>query len=337
MSERILTGYKRLFEVRLLHHYWLDEGQTLFDALSDEKKEKRLLQYDVRSFLSVVPAAATQKALQGLQGVFRNTALGFVVAVPQERVIPDEAVFAFVLTVRHPGFFNYTALTLSPRRIYELYHEAEDTLYRYKEHVPVFSNLTGVTRGVAPLRSLFLSRERPPLKPTDKVESLILAGAALQQLTSDQPGANIQPLHALASGVPVFMHQDDAPLLVPPPGLAGVPTRGIALSEEIPDSVFALVRIAALKPGDADFSCTAGGLAKARHPVFQIRFKNRSTVWQYFDKSTGALVTTLPLPLPLTRYGQAGTRQRPTEGYVKVAFDPVLPTRITGVFSEIYE
>jgi hypothetical protein len=115
-----------------------------------------------------------------------------------------------------------------------------------------------------------------------------------------------------------------------------VPARGIALSDEIPDDVFALVRIAALKPGDADFSCTASGLAKANHPVFQVRFKNRSTVWRYLNKNTGAPVSATPEPLPLTRFGNAGTKQKPAEGFIKVTSDPVT-ARITGVFSEIFE
>ena len=31
MVERTRTAYRRLFEVRVLHHYWLDDGATTFD------------------------------------------------------------------------------------------------------------------------------------------------------------------------------------------------------------------------------------------------------------------------------------------------------------------
>ena len=34
--ETVRIGYTRLFEVRLLHHYWLDDGATVFDAIADE-------------------------------------------------------------------------------------------------------------------------------------------------------------------------------------------------------------------------------------------------------------------------------------------------------------
>lgn len=98
MAEQIVNGYKRLFEVRLLHHYWLDEGATLFDAIPDTaKKERRLLNYDVRPFLSVVPTAATEQRLKGLRCVFRATALGLVVAVRAAVEIPDDTVFDFVV------------------------------------------------------------------------------------------------------------------------------------------------------------------------------------------------------------------------------------------------
>jgi hypothetical protein len=290
MAERIAIGYQRLFEVRLLHHYWLDEGATMFDALPDETKEKRLLKYDKRLFLSVIATAATDRMLKGLRGVLKDTALGFVVAVPKVTLIPDDAVFEFVLTVQHTDFFNYTALTLPEQKIYELYYPPEDKSYQYKENVPVLSNLTGVARGGGANKTLYLSQEIPALTPADKVESLVLSGSALLQLTGDQPGALTQQLSAQATDLPVFVHQDDVPVIVPPVGLIGAPARGILLSDDIPNNVFALIRIAAVRPGNASFSCTSGGLAKTIHPIFQIRFKNRSTYWKYFDKKTGELI-----------------------------------------------
>ena len=60
MSERKTTRIKRLFEIRLLHHYWLDEGTVVFDQIADAaRREARLLAYDMRAFLSVKPTAST--------------------------------------------------------------------------------------------------------------------------------------------------------------------------------------------------------------------------------------------------------------------------------------
>ena len=335
MAERVRNGYKRLFEVRLLHHYWLDEGATLFDLLPDPMR--RLLTYDRRPFLSLTPTPATAQALAGLGCVYRDTALGGLMAAPDEAVIPDEAVFELVLTVQQAVFQQYTALTLPARKIVELYYASEDKIYRYKENVPVLSNLTGVTRGAGPTQALYLSSEIPAPALTDRVEALVAVGGALRQLTSDPPGAATQQIAAAVGNAPVFVHQADAPALVPPAGLAGVPARGLRLTGGIPDDVFALIRIAAVRPGNADFSCTVAGKARLDYPVFQVRFKNRSTTRHYFSRATGAPTTTDPSPLPLTFAGNAGTKQNPTPEALKLTFDPVVASRIVSIESNIFE
>ncbi|QIL74979.1 hypothetical protein [Hymenobacter sp. HDW8] len=137
--------------------------------------------------------------------------------------------------------------------------------------------------------------------------------------------------------MPVYLHQGDVPAIVPPPGLTGVPTRGIQLTEGIPDDVFALVRIRAVRPGNAEYSCTSGGLAKSAYPVFQVRFRNRATFRQYFNKHSGAPVSAEPTALPLTLRGNAGTKRKPLTGLSKATFDSAQPGRITGLISEIFE
>jgi hypothetical protein len=331
MTERIINGYRRLLEIRLLHHYWLDDGATVFDLITPpEQRDKRLLSYDMRSFLAVAPTAATARTLSGLACVYKDTALGCLVAATDSTVVPNDVILDFVVTVQQAAFHNYTALTLRPQSIYELYYEPEDKIRRFKENVPVLSNLTGASRVFESNKALFLSREFPTLTPDDQVESLALSGAALVQLTGDQPGAATQLLNNAATDLPVFVHQGDVPVIVPPAGLAGVPQRGIALTDDIPDNVFALIRLSAIRPDDDDFSFIGSdGHAKVtNNPVFQIRFKNRSTIWEY--KNTGAVE---PAPLPLTYYGNAGAKQKPAQGLVKAVKSG---NKITQIVSEIF-
>lgn len=335
MAESNINQYKRLFEIRLLHHYWLDEGATVFDLLQPKtRREERLQEYDMRSFLAVAPTSATAKEIKGLRGVYKETALGCMVAVPDIAVIPADAVFEFAVTVRDPAFYGYTALTLQPRKISGFYHQPDNKTYRYKENVPVFSNLTGASRGTGVGKSLYLSAEIPALADDDQVESLIISGNALLQLTGDQPGAGTQQLTPQANKLPVYVHQGDAPAVVPPADISGAPSRGIMLTDGIPDNVFALVRLSAVRVDDGDFSLIgSGGHAKATSPVFEIRFKNRSTIWKYINKSTGALMSTEPVPLPLTLHGNAGTKQKPSEGLVKAVKSG---DKITQLVSEIF-
>lgn len=335
MAESISNGYQRLFEIRLLHHYWLDEGATVFDLMADQaKKAARLLQYDLRPFLAVTPTDTTLKALHALGGVYKNTALGCLVAVPDSAVVAPDALYEFVVTVRHADLLNYTALTLRPQQIYEIYHQPTEQTYRYKENVPVLSNLTGAARGSGSTKTLFLSKEIPALAADDQVEALVLAGNALVQLTSDQPGAGTQSLHDPATALPAFVHQGDVPPIVTPSDLVGAPTHGVQLSSETTDAVFALIRLSATRPDDGDFSLLDNsGHAKTTHPVFQVRLKNRSTIWQYRNKRTGIVDATEPNPLPLTYFGNAGTKQKPSAGLVKAVKSGA---RITQLVSEVF-
>jgi len=338
MAERIVIGYKRLFEVRLLHHYWLDDGSSVYDTLPDAKKSKLLLTYDARPFIEVLPTPSTANKIKSLKGVFKTTGLGFIVAVPKSMLIPDDDVYSFVITVKSAEFYKYTSLTLMSRGIYELYYAPEDKIYRYKENVPVFSNLTGASRGVGPNKSIFLSREIPVTAPTDKAEFLNIAAGALVQLISSQPGATTQQINAVANKMPVFVHQNDAPVIIPPAGLTGTPGRGILLNNEIPDDLFGIINIAVTNPVDSDFGCTTAGIAKEVAPVFQIRFKNRSAFWKYLNKNTGVPVSESSTPFPFTNTGNAGAKKKPGDSSVKVKFqndDPNL--RIEKIYTEIFE
>jgi hypothetical protein len=335
MVEPVKNIYKRLFEIRLLHHYWLDEGVTIFDLIGDQdKKDKLLLSYDRRTFLAVTPTATTAKVFNGLGCVHKNTALGCVVAVPDTVVISVETEFIFMVTVSAPAVFNYTSLTLQPRGIYEVYYQPEDKTYRYKENVPVLSNLTGTARGTGNNKALYLSKEIPNLASDDKVESLVRENNSLMQLTSDQPGADLQELSAQATDLPVFVHQGDIPVITSPAGLTGAPQKGILLSDDIPDNVFFLIHLAAIRSDDDDFSfINSDGQAKMSGPVYQVRLKNRSTIWQYLDKNSGAVISTESESLPLTHFGNAGTKQKPSEGLVKAEMNG---NKISRLISEIF-
>jgi hypothetical protein len=339
MAERIRTGYKRLFEVRLLHHYWLDSGATNFDALPETQRNKLLLTFDCGKFISIQPDQSTENKIKALNGVCKNTAIGLVVAVPETTKIADDETFTFILTIIDPAFYNYTALTFISHKIVELYYPAKEKILRFKENVPVFSNLTGMHRTLNSEKQLFLSKEIPAAAANDKVEFLNITAGALVQLSSDQPGATIQQINATALNMPVFVNQNDTPAIIPPAGLTGTPEKGIQLTPEIPDQVFGLISISAVNPSDPDFSCTAAGHAKASFPVFQLRFKNRSAFWKYLNKNTGAEVSESSTPLPFTASGNAGANKRkPSLSAVKVQYQNNDPTnRILKIYTEIFE
>ena len=158
MAESVSTGYKRLFEVRILHHYWLDEGVTIFDSLSDAAKMKKLLNYSLNGFLQVKPLPKTASVLTGIKAIAKQTTHGIVVVVPDDVIIPDDTQLVFTIEITDASFFRYSSLTLQNRKIFECYSPGEDKIYRFKENVPVFSNLTGVQEVQAPASNFFYQK-----------------------------------------------------------------------------------------------------------------------------------------------------------------------------------
>lgn len=351
MAEQAKITYKRLFEIRIIHHYYLDEGSTDFASLPEDVQTDRLLNgYDVRRFFDLQPTPDTEKQLKGLSCTFKQTALGCLVGAPETIDLPTDAVFEFTLAIADPAIVNNTALTLLPRKIYE-FQLNEDT-YRFKENVLVLSNATGVKRTINILLRanepatkdvdlLCLSQEFPAYTNTNyPAEAFALSGSELYQSIKDDPAtgnptppaSDWQLIAGNKANVPVYVNQNDIPALVPPAGITGAPPKGIELKPGIPDAVLALIRIEPLLPAN-DFSLLKpGGL---REPVFQLHFKNRSTIWRYYKKSTQTPVSLETAPLPLTRFGNAGTKQKPSEGFVKVPLTPA--KKIIGLFSDIYE
>ncbi len=320
MAERMAGRYRQLFEVRILHHYWLDRGASVFDRITDQAMKARLLQaYDVRRLLGIRPTGSTRVALAANQCLFEETALGFVVLLKGSASLPADSAFEFMIVVRDSRFFDYSALTLRPQRIHEAYDRSEGVTCRYKENVPVVSNLSGATRGAGAGKLLFLSRRYRPLAPNEQVEALGLSGTALGQLTSDGPDARVQQLAADANDLPVYLHQGDVPAIIPPAGVVGVPARGVRLSDDVADDVFALISLSAVRPGDSAFSFVdAAGRAKSSPPLYQLRIRNRSTFWIYVNKTTGVVDSVESDALPLTHFGNAGQKQKPSERLVKV-------------------
>jgi len=339
MAERITGSYTRLFEVRLLHHYWLDDGGVVFDKIADPaRRNARLLDYGAGPLFAVTPSPSALAALGAAHCIFKTTPLGFVVGAPTDAVVPADTMFSFVVSIADGQIFDYTALTFRPQQIYELFDPTDfspdRTTYRYKDNVPVLSNLSGTKRTFGADTVLFLSREIPPPAASDAVESLVQSAGALLQLTGDNPGAATQLLAAQASDVPVFVNQGDVPAIVPPDGVTGVPARGVALGADVADNVFMVISLTAVRADDDAFSFVDGtGAPKPVAPIYEVRFKNRSTVWTYLDKQSGSVLSAEASPLPLTYFGNAGTKQKPSRGIVKAQKSG---ERVTQLISEIY-
>ena len=63
--------FKTIFNVNLLHWYFLDEGESKFSGMSDKKKGKALKNYRFSNFLKIAPTDATQNLLKNHRILFR--------------------------------------------------------------------------------------------------------------------------------------------------------------------------------------------------------------------------------------------------------------------------
>lgn len=339
MVEFVRHRYTRLFEVRILHHYWLDDGITTFDNIPDTAvKTRRLLTYDVRKLLTINPGKTTAETIAGLRGVFRMTGLGFVVAVPDDAVVPLDAGFEFHITVVAPDYANYTPLSLRSQPIVDVADPADsDTIHRFKANVPVLSNLTGAATGTGANKRLFLSRDYAVgASAGDGIEALVTSGNNLRQLTGDPPNASFHVLGP-RSDHPVYVHQDDIPPITPPAGSTGAPARGIALTDDMLPTISAVIRLAPRRPDDNAFSfANPNGTVRTPTRVFEVHLRNRWSTWRYRDKGDGSTTSTEANPLPLTYFGNAGTKQKPSTAAIGVEWDSGDPSRITRLVSDIY-
>jgi hypothetical protein len=122
-----MTRYAILFEVDVLHDYFLNRGSLVHEALAVDQREAVSRRYTANTFLKVFPSGPTEQTLAGHKMLFKTTATGFLVAVqtdaagPDNRpVIPPGTDFrlTFVLRLSDPRFFNYTALTALSSGLY---------------------------------------------------------------------------------------------------------------------------------------------------------------------------------------------------------------------------
>ena len=310
-AERIVSQYTLLFDVRILHHYWLDDGTTLFDRLSPLQQRSQLLKYDLRNILSIVPTPQTRELIRGLGGILRLTSFGVVVLVNPGERIPDDAVFDFTVSVVDSDYASYTSYGLVVPRTMHVVENSSGKALQYRANASLFSNLTGVSRGSGAGRQLYLSREYPTRQTADRIEWLVRDAGRIFQRLSDPPQSRYALL-GTATELPVFAHHGDVPPIAARSGLTGeLPSRGILLPEGARADAIALIRIAAKHPSSTHFSCTTDGRARAQAPIFQVRLKNRQTIWRTIDRGNAAAAPIVSGPYPMTRYGAVGPGTTP--------------------------
>lgn len=118
----ITITYGILFEVKVMHHYFLNKGETAYDVMSDAEKANMMLKYDARQIFEIVPTDECRKILTAHNCVFKSTSTGIIVGLRAESDgteptkfkpftdLADDLMFTFMVRLRDMDLMNYTAL-----------------------------------------------------------------------------------------------------------------------------------------------------------------------------------------------------------------------------------
>ena len=117
--------FKRLFEVRVLHgyylDYWLEKGGApalFYDYHQDEQNELLESRYDIRRDLHIEPTAVTLRQMKGLGIQWRPTPMGLLIGLEvnigangtfaPKADLPTNLSWTFVLRTRNPYLYSIT-------------------------------------------------------------------------------------------------------------------------------------------------------------------------------------------------------------------------------------
>ena len=341
--------FSKLFEVQILHHYFLDTGTVRYDALSPDDKAAADKNYQVPSFLQILPTEACMSLMKNNGCVFRPTATGFVVFIRSAKKagklipvsIPEaDSFFGFTLRFTDPYFKNYTSLALQ--------NDAGTTCFFSninKANAQVFPSLTHP----APLKAagkkynagdIITDGGQTQIAGKITADTLVqdftteapLNGKAPQYVTvadrvavtngsitvsSVKPEAELQPLLKVSNsaGKEVMPRlsfttlTDGTAKTIAQLNFSQLPEDVYTVAtdtgtkdwlytreKKIPDGILQIV-VAANSAAyhllaDADVPDNHGNIEKIKNvllqPVFELRFKNRSTAWRYNGKLLNA-------------------------------------------------
>jgi len=121
MSNSVI--YRTLFEVKLLHHYFLNKGAEVYDTITKETDKLKLFSnYDISEFLEIEPTHTCKKLLKQHRCIFKQTPSGFIIGIrsikkdngsytPLLKPV-GSCCFSFIVKFSDSFFINYTCLPL---------------------------------------------------------------------------------------------------------------------------------------------------------------------------------------------------------------------------------
>lgn len=140
--------YGLLFEVTLLHNYFLNSGEDTYTGMSTDDKKKMLQKFDSNSFTTITPTLETITQLRNYKMVFKSTKTGFRVYIKVKEIdefdpyisVPVDLKLDFKITVNDYQFENYTNLEFVLNQIFLFSNVKPSTEPGTFKYIPKFSD-----------------------------------------------------------------------------------------------------------------------------------------------------------------------------------------------------
>ena len=118
--------YSLLFEVTLLHNYFLNSGEDTYAGMPAAEKEKMLQKFKSDSFAVIKPTVETNIRLRNFKMAFKPTKTGFRVYIKVKEnddinpfiSVPDDLKLDFIIGINDYQFENYTDLKFVPQQLF---------------------------------------------------------------------------------------------------------------------------------------------------------------------------------------------------------------------------
>jgi hypothetical protein len=286
-----------LFELNILHHYFLNKGTQNFEDMSAEEKLKQLNNYHVLNFMEIVPTPDCRRQIKNYKLKYVPTPTGFIIAAHADSedenkpfLPPDENLkLTFALKLKDGSFFNFSDLDLGIPR----------------DQIFYFNNLEKTNSD-----NLSLSQSTPSGTPSLKyvgVDDLLKFYKNIHNHSIQSVGDSVQISLTNSHGDEVLNETVDLTdgKKTYQLDLRRIPSGKYTLKEDDGSGftenfylnnstffpgIFGLVELFGETTQQNDYApLTASGAFKNPAPIYHFRIKNRSTIWKYIYEQNQTL------------------------------------------------
>ncbi|RZS92517.1 hypothetical protein [Aquimarina brevivitae] len=286
MAFKIL--YKTLFNVHVLHSYFLNNGEEMFSSMPGDEQKKLLATYNYQEFLNILPTPACKESLRNHGLVYRQQNDRILVLAKVEEQgddyktvirLPEDLQLNFYIYKKDYLFDNYTFLKSRENRFFYFTNAkpaAESNPYAY---IPAFTD-------------------------TDLIsEDFLLTEAVTRQVWYDIQINNQNT--TTGSEVQLMLELGPSDITTPAgqliinQSIEGAKSKGLlgVLSlKMIGDNAIDLITVDDTDPQDIK------SLVIDPVPSFKLHFDNQKTIWKFINKAAAEELETSSLK-PLTLKG----------------------------------